>query len=259
MIAKRKTKIVRSVKEGDFVNASYAETTKSKRYSFSRHIDIETQHFVGQFSKAEWRRIKTNRILDFISGYSPWVMWVLAILGTTVGIATMAISHDSLLVGGIGFLILLAGFGTAFLAVGDFMGSEFNESMLGNFIKRIGCEPTRLNAEVTVKDFVKVNGETFANHMRKVSEEEFLNIVQSFVKWDKAEQAYNELSDTIGYRHEYDDVKLYDFTNEKRQELWDKISANKSEAKELEKSFGKDTRSVKLLKALQKADNAIAA
>lgn len=259
MIAKRKTKIVRSVKEGDFVNAAYTETTKSQRYSFSRHLDIETQHFVGQFSKAEWRRIKTNRILDFISGYSPWVMLVLAILGMTVGIATMAIFHDSFLVGGIGFLILLAGFGTAFLAVGDFMGSEFNESMLRNFIERIGCEPTRLNAEVTVKDFVKVNGETFANHMRKVSEEEFLNIVQSFVKWDKAEQAYDELNDTIGYRYEYDDVKLYDFTNEKRQELRDKISANKSEAKELEKSFGKDTRSVKLVKALQKADSAIAA
>ena len=259
MITKCKTKFVKSVEQDGYINAFYTETIRSKPYSYSDYIRTDTQLFVGRFSKSDWRKIKVNNVLDFIAGYSPWCMLLLTILSGALGIVMMTIFYNSSIISLMGFLFILAGVVGILLTFIDFTFVEFDDSMLRKFIERIGCEPVRLNAEINTKNHVNANNESFVKHMRKVSEEEFLNIVQSFVKWDKAEQAYNELSDTIGYRHEYDDVKLYDFMNEKRQELQEKINKNKAEAKEFEKALGKDTRSAKLVKALQEADNAIAA
>lgn len=261
MITKCKTKVVKSIKEEDYINAFYTETTRSKPYSYSDYIRTDTQLFVGRFSKSDWRKIKVNNVLDFIAGYSPWCMFLLTLSTGALGIVMMTMFYNSFIISLMGFLFILAGFVGILLTFIDFAFADFDDSMLRKFIERIGCEPVRLNAEINTKNHVNANNESFVKHMRKVSEEEFLNIVESFVKWDEAKKAYDELNDTIGYRHEYDDVKLYDFMNEKRQELQKKINKNKAEAEEFEKVLDKDkdTHSAKLVQALQKADKAIAA
>lgn len=258
MITKRKTKVVKSVKEDGCINAFYTETTKSKPYSYSKHIETETKHFVGRFSQSDWRKLKVNRVLDFATGYSPWVMLFLSLFIGALGIALIA-TYYSVIISITGLLFCVAGLLGSFVTTADFMQAEFNGSMVRSFIERVGWEPKRLASEVKVDKFVRVDGKTLVKHMSKVSQTEFLEIVQSFVKWDKAEKAYRKLDDTIGYRYEYDDKKLYDFLSEKRRELGEKISKNKAEAKELEKALSGDFRDRKLVMALQEAENAIAA
>lgn len=259
MITKRKTKVVKSVKEDGYINAFYTETTKSKPYSYSKHIETETKHFVGRFSQSDWRKLTVNRVLDFAAGYSPWVVLFLSLFIGALGVTLMSTFYYSVIISITGLLFCVAGLLGSFITTADFMQAEFDGSMVRSFIKRVGWEPKRLASEVKVDKFVRVDDKTLVNHMSKVSQTEFLEIVQSFVKWEKAEKAYRKLDDTIGYRYEYDDKKLYDFLSEKRRELGEKISKNKAEAKELEKALGEDFRDRKLVMALREAENAIAA
>ena len=259
MTTKRKTKVVKSVKEDGCINAFYTETTRSKPYSYSKHIETDTKYFVGRFSQRDWRKLTVNRVLDFAAGYSPWVVLFLSLFIGALGVTLMSTFYYSVIIGLTGLLFCIAGLVGLFITTADFMQADFDESMMRSFIERVGWKPKRLASEVKVDKFVRVDGKTLVNHMSKVSQTEFLEIVQSFVKWDKAEKAYRKLDDTIGYSYEYDDKKLYDFMSEKRRELGEKISKNKAEAKELEKALGEDFRDRSLVMALQEAENAIAA
>lgn len=259
MIAKRKTRVVKSVKEDGCINAFYTETTRSKPYSYSKGVETETEHFVGRFSPRDWRKIQVNRVLDFVAGYSPWAMLLLSLFVGALGIALMVTFYDSIIIGLMGLLFCTAGLVGLCVTAFDFVGAEFDESMMRSFFTRVGWEPKRLASELEVAEFVRVDGKTLVKHMSKVSQAEFLEIVESFVKWDKAEKAYRKLDDTIGYRYEYDDEKLYDFLSEKRRDLGEKISRNRAEAREFEKDLGEDFRDRNLLTALQEADKAIAA
>ena len=242
-------KIHRVVKDQNSVQAVYTGVIK-ERYLCS--TDEVANHYIGDFSYAEWRKIAFNRALYSVVNHMIWLAPILAIVSLT---AAFTVFSDSVTFGLLSFGLF---FVLLFVTVAE-LGTRLADDVLGEIIlKKFNLIPSPVDSEISISDFVDVDEDVFIDHLKKASQEEFVNIVKSFDRWRNEKETYSELDDTVGYRSDYTDKDLYDFVTAKRGQMYKKVRANEAEARELSNRIKQGIHRSKLVQALQKTDEILA-
>lgn len=249
----RKVKTKRVVKDGDFINAFYIQYSKTRR-KYPRDTSVKTDYLVGRFSKNEWRKIKVNRFINFLMTIGPWVALFMAAL--SIVSAVTIFSNNGLFLGfsiAIGFLLLV-------MCVAEFAVTyaENHGTFLTQILAKTNRTPGVLISEVLVGGFVSVDRSVFENHLKNVSDKDFVEIVQKFAEWNETREVYRKMDKMIKPRYAYEDENIYDFLNDKRKALFTKVSENTDEAKVFAKGLEDGVYDTRMLNVLQEADNILA-
>lgn len=248
-----KDKTKRVVKDGDFINAFYIQYSKT-RHNYPKKVSVKEYHLIGRFSKNEWRKIKVNRFINFLMTIGPWVALFMAAL-SIVSAATI-FSHNGL------FLRLSITIGLVFIVVCVvelvIAYAENYGTFLTQILTKIDRTPKKLTSEIFIGNFVSVNKYTFENHVKNISDKDFVELVQKFVQWNEAEEVLRKMDEMIEPRYTYEDKNIYDFLDEKRKALSAKVSENTAEANVFAKNLKDGAQNAKMLNVLQEADNILA-
>lgn len=249
-----KDKTKRVVKDGNFINAFYIQYSKTRHSSYPKKVSVKEYHLIGRFSKNEWRKIKINRFINFLMVIGPWVALFMAVL-SFVSAVTIS-SSNGLFLGlstVIGCVFLVVCIAELVITYGENYGT-----FLTQILTKIDRTPKKLTSEVFVGDFVSVDKYTFENHVKNISDKDFVKLVQKFAEWNKAKEVHRKMNEMIEPRYTYEDEDIYDFLNEKRKALSAKVSENTAEANVFAKNLKDGAQNAKVLNVLQEADNILA-
>lgn len=248
-----KDKTKRVVKDGDFINAFYIQYSTT-RQSYPKKVSVKEYHLIGRFSENEWRKIKVNRFINFLMVIGPWVALFMAAL--SIVSAVTIFSNNGLFLGVsivIGSVLLVVSIAELIITHGEKCGT-----FLTQILTKIDRTPKKLTSEMFVGDFVSVDKYTFENHVKNISDKDFVELVQKFAEWNKAKEVHRKMEEMIEPRYAYEDKNIYDFLNEKRKALSAKVSENTAEANVFAKNLKDGAQNAKMLNVLQEADNILA-
>lgn len=245
----KRIKIHRMVKGKNSIQAIYTGVIKEQYLLSTEKVE---KPYIGDFSYAEWRKIAFRRALYFAVKHMIWIAPILAIVSLT---AAFTVFYNSVFFGllscGLFFVLL-------FVTIAE-LGVRLGGEVLGEIIlEKLGLFSSPVDSEILVSKFVNVKKDAFIDHLKNVSQEEFVSIVKSFDRWKNEKDAYSELDSTVGYRSDYTDKDLYDFVDAKRGQMYKKVSANETEAWELSNRIKENKHHSKLVQALQKTDEILA-
>lgn len=248
-----KDKTKRVVKDGDFINAFYIQYSKTRNW-YSKRVSVEEYHLIGRFSKNEWRKIKVNRFINFLMVIGPWFALFMAVL--SIVLASTIFSNNGLFLGlsiTVGCVLLVVGIVEIVLTYGEKYGT-----FLTQILTKIDRTPKNLTSEVFVGGFVSVGRFVFENHVKSISDKDFVELVQKFAEWNEAKEVHRKMDEMIEPRYTYEDKNMYEFLNEKRKALSAKVSENSAEANLFAKNLKDGVQNARMLNVLQEADNILA-